>query len=57
MITDKDPEYVLWITISNLEPNFNQMIKEESKFHFSHSASTCKHQIKKEIYLAWLVYV
>lgn len=41
-MTDEHLECVLRISSSNLEPNFNEMIKEQSKFHMSHGPSTSK---------------
>lgn len=41
-LTDEHLECVLRISSSNIEPNFNDIINEQSKFHLSHLPSTSK---------------
>lgn len=41
-LTDEHLECVLRISSSNIEPNFDDIINEQSKFHLSHQPSTSK---------------
>ena len=43
-MTDEHLECVLRISSSNIEPNFDEIINEQSKFHFSHQPSTSSNQ-------------